>query len=409
MHAIVIADFAELTGGAQRVAVESARALAEAGARVTYVHATEATDSQLTHPAIETICLHQRDVWTLGAARGAVAGIWNAAAAQKMRAALAPFAGAAETVIHLHQWTRAFSPAILPVLMQARLPLFITAHDYFLACPNGVLFRFDRTAPCELPPMSLACISANCDPRSYLHKAVRVLRTAATRQSFGTDEVNMIHVSDRGRDTLSLLLPKNWRHDRVDNPISIAKAPPIDASMSGRSFAFIGRLTPEKGVLLAARAAAAASAPILFVGDGPAAAGIKAACPHAEITGWLSPAALETLLRTHVRAVVAPSLWMETGPMTVYEAQAFGLATIVSNRCGAAERVTTQSGFVVAPTAAALAEAFTCLKDDRLAQDMGRAAYNNYWVDPPTPAAHARRLLALYAVRCRPGREAQGY
>ncbi len=409
MHAIIVADFAELTGGAQRVAVESARALAEAGARVTYIHATETVNSLLVHPAIETVCMHQPDVWTLGAARGGAAGIWNTAAARKLRAVVAPFAGASETIIHLHQWTRAFSPAIFPVLMQARLPLFITAHDYFLACPNGVLFRFDRTAPCELPPMSLACVGANCDPRSYLHKAVRVLRTAATRQSFGTSDVNIIYVSDRGRDTLVPLLPKNWRHDRVDNPISIARTPPIDAAMSGRSLAFIGRLTPEKGALVAARAAAVANAPILFVGDGPAAADIKAACPHAEITGWLAPAAVETLLRTRVRAVVAPSLWMETGPMTVYEAQAFGLATIASDRCGAAERVKAQTGFVVAPTVAALAEAFTRLKDDRLAQDMGRAAYQTYWADPPTPAAHARRLLALYALRCVPDRKAQGY
>lgn len=409
MHAIIVADFAELTGGAQRVAVESARALAEAGARVTYIHATETVDPLLAHPAIETVCLHQPDVWTLGAARGAAAGIWNTAAAHKMRAVLAPFAGASETIIHLHQWTRAFSPAIFPVLTQARLPLFITAHDYFLACPNGVLFRFDHTAPCELQPMSLSCIGANCDPKSYLHKAVRVLRTAATRQSFGTSDVNMIHVSDRGRDTLAPLLPTNWRHDRIDNPISIAKAPPIDATMSGRGFAFIGRLTPEKGALLAAHAAAAADVPILFVGDGPAAAAVRAACPHAEITGWLAPATVETLLRTRVRAVVAPSLWMETGPMTVYEAQAFGLATIASDRCGAAERVTAQTGFVVAPETQALAGAFIRLMDDRMAEDMGRAAYQAYWADPPTPAAHARRLLALYAQRCAPDRKARGY
>ena len=111
MHAIVIADFAELTGGAQRVAVESARALAEAGTRVTYIHATEAADPQLKHPAIETICLHLQDVWSLGAVKGAMAGIWNAAAAQKLHQALAPYAGARDTVLHLHQWTRALSPA----------------------------------------------------------------------------------------------------------------------------------------------------------------------------------------------------------------------------------------------------------------------------------------------------------
>jgi glycosyltransferase involved in cell wall biosynthesis len=398
MHAIVIADFAELTGGAQRVAVESARALAEAGVRVTYIHSTEAMDAQLAHPAIKTICLHLKDVWTLGAAKGAALGVWNAAAAQKLRAILAPFAGAPDTIIHLHQWTRALSPAVFPVLNAAQLPLFITAHDYFLACPTGVLFRFDKAAPCELRPMSLPCIGANCDPKSYLHKAVRILRTAAMQHNFGASAMNIVHVSDRGRDTLSPLLPASWRHYRVDNPISIAKRPISNADMAKKSFAFIGRLTLEKGALLAAQAATQANAPIVFAGDGPAAPDIRAACPQAEITGWLSPDAVETLLATRVRAVVSPSLWPETGPMTVNEARAFGVAAIVSDRCGASERVTPQSGLVIEPTVEALADALARLKDDHVACEMGRAAYQAYWADPPTPAAHARKLLALYVM-----------
>jgi glycosyltransferase involved in cell wall biosynthesis len=403
MHAIVIADFAELTGGAQRVAVESARALAEAGVRVTYIHATEPIDSQLAHPAIKTICLHLKDVWTLGAAKGAALGVWNAAAAQKLRAILAPFAGAPDTIVHLHQWTRALSPAIFPILNAARLPIFITAHDYFLACPTGVLFRFDQAAPCELRPMSLPCIGTNCDPKTYLHKAVRILRTAAMQRNFSAGAINIVHVSDRGRETLSPLLPESWRHYRVDNPISIAKRPILDADMAQKSFAFIGRLTLEKGALLAAQAAAKTGVPVVFAGDGPAAPDIRAACPQAEITGWLSTDAVETLLKTRVRAVVAPSLWPETGPMTVNEARAFGVAAIVSDRCGASEQVTPQSGLVIEPTIEMLADAFARLKDDHLACEMGRAAYQAYWADPPTPAAHARQLLALYVTAASAG------
>jgi glycosyltransferase involved in cell wall biosynthesis len=399
MHAIVIADFAELTGGAQRVAVESARALAEAGARVTYIHATEATDPQLKHPAIETICLHLQDVWSLGAVKGAMAGIWNAAAAQKLHQALAPYAGARDTVLHLHQWTRALSPAIFPVLNAVELPLFITAHDYFLACPIGVLFRFDRKGPCKLRPMSTSCIAASCDPKSYLHKTIRILRTAAMERNFSMDAIDIIHVSDRGQRTLTPLLPKNWRHHRIDNPIAIDKRPQPNADMAGKSFAFIGRLTPEKGALLAAQAAAQANVPIMFVGEGPSEADIRAACPKAEITGWLPSDAVEAILQTRVRAIVAPSLWYETGPMTVREAQANGLPAIASDRCGASERVTAETGLVVPPNVAALAGAFERLQDDDLAREMGKAAYQHYWADPPSPAAHARSLLTLYAAR----------
>jgi glycosyltransferase involved in cell wall biosynthesis len=396
MHAIIIADFGEISGGAQRVAIESARALAEMGTRVTFIHAVEGAAAQLSHPGIERICLKLQDVWDLGAVNGAAAGIWNNRAAEAMRGALAPYVGSTSTVLHLHQWTRALSPSIFPVLRETNLPLFVTAHDYFLACPNGVLFRFDLGEPCLLHPMSARCIATNCDSNSYLHKAVRVMRTAATQRATRGAEVNLIHVSDRGRDILTPLLPPSWRHYRLDNPVSIAKAAPVD-SMTGRSFAFIGRLTPEKGAILVARAAARAGAPILFIGDGPASTEIQTICSHAEITGWIPAAMVETLLRTRVRALVAPSLWPETGPLTVYEASAVGLASIVSNRCGACERVGKSSGFVIEPTVEEIARAFERLRDDDVAGRMGRAAYLEYWEDPPTPAAHARRSLEIYA------------
>jgi glycosyltransferase involved in cell wall biosynthesis len=396
MHAIVIADFADTSGGAQRVAIESARALAEAGTRVTFIHAIDGTAPELAHPGIEKISLGLDDVWSLGPIDALAASVWNRMAAAAIRNALAPHAAAAHTVLHLHQWTRALSPSIFPVLRQANLPLFVTAHDYFLACPNGVLFRFDLEEPCALHPMSARCIATNCDTKSYLHKAVRVMRTAATERATRSTAIDIIHVSDRGRAMLAPLLPATWRHHRLDNPVSIAKAQQID-NLSGRSFAFIGRLTREKGAILAARAAAQTGAPILFVGDGPVRDEIETTCPHAEITGWIPTSAVEALLRTRIRAIVAPSLWPETGPLTVYEASAIGLVSIVSNRCGACERITPASGLVIEPNVEEIARAFLLLSGDGTAAKMGAAAYQRYWEDPSTPAVHGRRLLEIYA------------
>ncbi|HYF55169.1 MAG TPA: hypothetical protein VEA41_13000, partial [Salinarimonas sp.] len=51
---------------------------------------------------------------------------------------------------------------------------------------------------------------------------------------------------------------------------------------------------------------------------------------------------------------------------------------------------------VVEPNVAAFTEAFRRLGDDGLARRLGRAAAHAFWRDPPTPDAHARRLVALY-------------
>jgi glycosyltransferase involved in cell wall biosynthesis len=396
MHAVIFSDFAVPSGGAQKVAIESAVALADAGVKVTLIHSIEGEDERLDHPSIRRVALGCKDVWKLSAAKGAIKGVWNVAAARKLAAILPPLAQGGDTVLHLHQWTRAFSPSILKVLLASRMPLAVTAHDYFLSCPNGVYYRFEREAPCALTPLSLRCLVANCDPRSFAHKGVRVARSFATARAIARKPFDVVHVSDRGRDTLIGFLPSGLRHHRIDNPIPLAKGPIAIIRPEAR-FAYIGRLTKEKGAVVAARAALLAAAPILFIGEGPAEAEIRAANPRAEISGWRSRAEIDEMLRGEMRAVLAPSLWYETGPLTVYEAAAAGVPAIASDRCGAAERVKhAATGFIVEPKAEALASAMRRLMEGGTAQRLGMEAYGAYWADPPTPAAHAKRLISLY-------------
>ena len=400
MRVIVIADFAIPSGGAQRVAVESARALAEAGVHVTFLHATAGSDATLDHPGIERVCADVPDVWSRAPLSAAINGVWSRLSEARARATIAQHVGARDTVIHLHQWTRAFSPSIFKVLRESGLPVAITAHDYFLACPNGVLFRFDTHEVCALAPMGARCVATNCDTRSYPHKLVRVARQMATSRQYGGWTPDIIHIADRARDRLAPLLPATWRHHRIDNPIGVERAPPVDIGADAE-FAFVGRLTEDKGAILAARAAAAAGARMLFIGDGPARAEITSILPGATITGWVAPAEVGALLRARGRAIVAPSLWPEAGPLTVLEAAAMGLPAIVSDRCGGAEKVAVGAGVVVAPTIEDIAAAMTRLMDRDVAGAMGRVAHDAFWANPPTAAAHATRLVALYETMLR--------
>ncbi len=395
MRVIIIADFAIRSGGSQRVAVESARALAEAGVEVVYLHAVAGADPLLDHPAIQRICIDLPDVWKRNALSAAVNGIWSRTAGSRVSAALAPYAGARDTVIHLHQWTRAFSPAILPALRVSRLPVAVTAHDYFLACPNGVLFRFDEMTPCALAPMSRACVKTNCDPRSYPHKLVRVARQAATTRQWPGWTLDVVHISDSARARLAPMLPEGWRHHRIDNPIAATRAPPVEIA-PGAAFAFVGRLTEDKGAIVAAWAAAEVGANMIFIGEGPARDTIEAILPRAWISGWVGASEVEPLLRERARAVLAPSLWPETGPLTAQEAAAIGLPAIVSARCGAGEKVDAATGLVAEPTVEGFAAAMRTLMNDEAARAMGAAAYDHFWAAPPTPAAHAAALLYLY-------------
>jgi glycosyltransferase involved in cell wall biosynthesis len=393
MHVVVLAEFAAASGGAEKVALESARGLADLGVAVSYLQGVAGpVDPLLDHPRIRRIDLGLPDIWTRGAVAGAVAGVWHRAAAERVGAALAALPPA--DIVHLHQWTRSLSPSVFPVLFSGGAPVLATLHDYFLACPNGVYYRFDRAEPCALRPMSAACIAAPCDARSRAHKLVRVARTGALRRALGENPLHLIHVCDASRARMATLFGGAAVHHRLDNPVRVSPNAPATPER-GDAVVYLGRLTREKGADLVAAAARAAGLPALFIGTGPLEAELRAG--GAELLGWQEPEAARALLRRRARALAAPSRWFETGPLTVYEALAAGIPVVASERSGASEKIRAgETGFVVAPEVGALARVFAKLRDDARVTALGRAAHAHFWAAPMSIAAHARAAADLY-------------
>lgn len=406
MHVAILAEFAVASGGAEKVAVEAARGLAEAGIDVTFIQAIAGpTDPLLDHPRLRRICLDLADVRALPAWKGAARGIYNAEAARRLASALDALPSQPDC-IHLHQWTRALSPSVLPTLFARGVPVVLTLHEYFLACPNGLHYRFDQGQPCALTPLSASCLAAPCDPQSRLHKLVRVGRSAVLRHALGDRPLHVIHVCDASvARAATLFAGLTLRHHRLDNPVRTPKAPPADPAR-GDAVAYVGRLTPEKGADLVAQAARLAGVPALFIGAGPLEACLRAEA-GAEVLGWRSPAEVETILRERARAVCAPSRWHETGPLTVYEALAAGIPAIASTRSGAGETIVDGlNGFTAAPSVGGLAAAFSRLRDDALVRRLGQAAHARYWDAPRSLAVHAQGLLGIYEAALREARSA---
>lgn len=394
MRAVLLADYAVSEGGAPQVAIASAIALARAGAEVTYIHGVGRADASLGAAGVKTVSLGGTDIWNKPMLSAARDGIWNSAAEKALCAILAAFS-ARDSVVHVHQWTKFFSPSVFNVIRAAGLPLVLSLHDYFACCPTGLMYRFDSAEPCALKPMSLPCVLAGCDPRSRAHKLIRVLRTAAAGSALGQGAFVALHVSEVGRRTLLPHLPASARQMVLENPVEVENHGPR-AFAGQRKVAYCGRLTEEKGVLMLAEAARRAGLPSLFVGEGPAREKILAIDPAAEITGWLEKAEAARRLAAEALVLAAPSRWPETGPLVVAESMAAGVPVIVSSRAGAAGRAAGAGGLVVAPEVEALAEALAHVSAPGVAQAMGQAAHAAFWADPPTPDTHARKLLALY-------------
>lgn len=397
MHIAIVCDPGHVDGGAAKVAIASARGLADAGIAVDFICTFGPFAPELDHPRIRIHCLNMASVWERANILAAAAqGIWNGAARTALDNILRTLPR--ETIVHFHQWTKSFSPSVLAAPARAGLPALVSLHDYFLACPNGAYYRFGEAKTCSVAPLSGACLAAACDSRSALHKAVRVARQYATVRALNQagPSLNLLSVSPFAERVMDGFIPARHRRFVVRSPIAIERSDPVPVA-ENTEFIFVGRMTPEKGVPLLAQVAQRNGLPMTFVGDGPLLANIKTMGPSIHCTGWQDSAGVEAVLR-RARALVFPSTWYETGGLVVLEALARGIPALVSRTTAAADFITDgENGFLIDPGDADQLE--TCLRrlaDDSLAEKMGHAAYERYWANPQSLAVHVTKLLEVY-------------
>ncbi|WP_133770103.1 glycosyltransferase family 4 protein [Enterovirga rhinocerotis] len=400
MHVVIILDHAYINGGQANVALASALGLKARGHEVTVFAAVGPVDQRLTEAGIDVVCLGQDDVNSQkNPLAFAVQVIWNAPARRaldKLLATLDP----ARSIVHVHGWAKALSPSIGRALKaHPALPIAYTMHEFFLVCPNGGFYDYPAETVCHRTPMSLACITRNCDSRNYPRKVLRLVRHAALDHLSGLPEAcrHVITISDLQVEVAGPYFRPGTSFYRVDNPIDVPDLGPKTDPASG-GFLFVGRLSPEKGAALFAQAADQAGIPATFVGDGPSGDELRTRYPGATFLGWKSPAEVRMLMR-EARALVFPSVWYEGQPLTVLESLAVGTPVIVSDVCAGRESVVDgETGLWFRTSDVGdLARCLTTLSDDALVARMSRAAYDRYWARPLTLDAHLDRLEEVYA------------
>ena len=354
-------------------------------------------DPRLEPAGIRVVCLDQDDVTTTrNKLAFAAQAIWNAPAARALAAELSR-CDARRTVVHVHAFAKALSPSIGTALRASGLPCLYTMHEFFMVCPTGGFYDYRAEEICRRTPMSAACITTDCDARSYPRKVARMIRHAGLAHVARLPELfaHVITISDLQERVVRPLMPEGTRFHRVDNPIAVAREP-LHAGPPG-DFLFVGRVSTEKGAPIFAEAARRAGVRAVFVGDGSERDDLSRRYPEAVMLGWRDAGAVQALMR-QARALVFPSVWYEGQPLTVYEALACGTPVIVSDACAGREAVVDgQTGFWFrSGHADALAAHLRQLSDDTLAARMGRAAHARYWAAPLSTDAHLDRLGAVY-------------
>ena len=244
--------------------------------------------------------------------------------------------------------------ALVRHVMNAKVPVVITLHDFWWVCANAqLLTNFDQQV-CDGPRMYLNC--ARCAVartgrsslwpmlpvipvplawRNYLLR--RVLRAAnwAVAPTMFVREWYVNHGVPRER---SSVIPHG-----LDPPAQLRHRPPNEDRPL--RCAYIGGLSWQKGVHVALEAFGRVNGKVEFwiAGDESADPDYvsylrEQAPPSVRFLGKLAREAVWEIL-SQVDAVVVPSIWYETFSFLVSEAFAAGLPVIASRQGALAERV----------------------------------------------------------------------
>ncbi len=305
-------------------------------------------------------------------------------------------------LVHVHNIYRQISPSILPPAKKRGLPVVMTIHDYNLIAPNYTLFHDGQICEITKPKNYWAAVGHRCVKNSRTASALAAAELSLHRR-LGLYEKNVDAYIAPSRFVRAILGEYGVGGDRIRVLPHFIDASAWEPRYEGDYALYVGRLSPEKGVDVLIRAAAAAKyVPLRIVGTGPEEDRLKRLvaslnAKNIEFRGFREGAELLAEY-AGARFVVIPSVWYEVFGLTALEAYAAGKPVVASEIGGLAELI--RPGETGVPVSAGdvggLAEVLAGLFMDTAAcERLGRAG--RAWVEKDfTPDEHYRRLMAIY-------------
>jgi len=292
---------------------------------------------------------------------------------------------AAPDIFHLHSWTSGAGLQHLSQVAQLGIPCVVTLHVPSALCMRGTMLLFGEQA-CDGLIMEKRCTQCWAISRG-LPQPLAVALSHLPRMRVSGSQVSRLRLSRRAATLLSgrslvvaqardlqemaslgdrIVAPSRWVASALEaNAVPLDKIVVsrqavarsfVERAASGRRLddtrdlriGFVGRLEPYKGphILLEAMASLPRDVPIrlLVAGSGtePPYLRILEALgkddDRIEFLGSISHSDLPAFLE-QIDILAVPSNYMETGPLVVLEAFAFGVPVMGANIGGIAERI----------------------------------------------------------------------
>ncbi|ACP21480.1 polysaccharide biosynthesis protein, putative (plasmid) [Sinorhizobium fredii NGR234] len=397
MRLILVNDVSIIRGGATKVALQCIDASRQAGLNCAILVGDDGEGLMPRFAGIRTVALGQRPLRDGPTFTDVFEKNYNQHAYDALDGLLKETDE--ETVVHVHGWSQILSPSIFYALAKHKAKVIVTAHDFFLSCPNGGLINFQSGAVCDVRPMSAACLTTNCDKRNYLHKLWRFRRTL-TQRGVGEEFWSRVGIVLAHESMEPFLHSGPLQHFiTLRTPTEPLTHTPVEAWRNHRTL-FLGRMCWEKGVRTLADALNKTGRTATLIGRGPLLDEMQRALPHCWVPGWLADEEVTTLAG-QARVFIMPSRMPEPYGLVAAEALMSGIPVIISsNALIAAEVERYDAGLVFrSGDAGSLAESLASTDDDRLMQRLCEGALGLGQRIAPSKAEWGRRMVDIYTGR----------
>lgn len=245
----------------------------------------------------------------------------------------------------IHNTFPGMSPAVYSLAQKFQVPVIHILHNYRFGCLNGLLFRDGHECQeCPQKGSFLPGIKHKCWNDNYITSLFSAAFQLKARHSGILDYAQFVALSHKHAELLiSLGIPKERLHiiplfvDTYQEPYT---PPPADGHIL-----FIGRLSPEKGLLpvLEAWKNIETTRQLVIAGDGPQREELENYVAHHHLTNVILkgfvPKEKQQELWDNTTAYISPSLCHEAGATAILEALGRGRPVIAFARGAACDHL----------------------------------------------------------------------
>ena len=341
MHVVMVNNYLYVRGGSERVMFEEAETLDREGIRVSYFGQQRDENPPLPHNDLFPAYVDPFTLSSVGKLAHVPRIVYNA----EVKRRFAQFIDRVQpNLIHGHNIYGGLTTAICDVAHQRGIPMVLTLHDYKLLCPSySMLNRGEVCQRCRQGRF-YNCATQGCHKGNRLYSLIYTVESYANRWLQRYQHVKRLICPSR---FMAGLVGNSWlRHPHLDvipNAVDPRRLPA--EPNPGDYLLYVGRLSPEKGLLTLLEAVSRLKGvPLQIVGDGPMRRQLDEAVwqlrceDRITFRGYLQGEELSDAYR-NAAALVLPSDCYENAPMSVLEAMACGKPVVGSRIGGIPEMV----------------------------------------------------------------------